>query len=205
MRTRREGFLFTWSVLTKLSIGCVLLMAISAQAQKNDAAVTVGGYLQTTDPLNLGAAWALEGSYARSFWRGPALSLSFELPVAGSFKSSIPTLSGLTVASSYNSLFITPGVRVRLGPSFFLSPYVAAGIGYGRFNKNLRGGGTATDDTVAFDVAGGLDLKVLPFISLRGEIRDFNSGGLNLPTLAQSLATGRQNNLFITAGIALKW
>ena len=205
MRVRREDCMSKWSVLRSVGIGCVLLIAISARAQKNDVALTFGGYLQTTDPLNLGAAWALEGSYARSFWQGPALSVSFELPVAGSFESSIPTLSGLTVASSYNSLFITPGLRVRLAPSFFLSPYVAAGLGYGRFNKNLIGGGTATDDTVAFDIGGGLDLKVLPYISLRGEIRDFNSGGLNLPSLAQNLATSRQNNLFITAGVAVKW
>jgi hypothetical protein len=188
-----------------LGILCVLLLAVSANAQKNDLALTAGGYLQTTSPLDLGAAWALEGSYARSFWRGPALSTSVELPVAGSFDSSIPTLSGLTVASSYNSLFITPGLRVRLGPSFFISPYVAAGIGYGRFNKSLINGRSVTDNTMALDIGGGLDLKILPYISLRGEIRDFNSGGLNLPSLAQELATGRQNNLFITAGVAVKF
>jgi opacity protein-like surface antigen len=205
MKTTREGFAFKGSILRMLGILCVLLLALSANAQKNDLALTLGGYLQTTSPLDLGAAWALEGSYARSFWRGPALSTSVELPVAGSFDSSIPTLSGLTVASSYNSLFITPGLRVRLGPSFFISPYVAAGIGYGRFNKSLINGRSVTDNTMALDIGGGLDLKILPYISLRGEIRDFNSGGLNLPSLAQELATGRQNNLFITAGVAVKF
>lgn len=185
--------------------GFLALLAGSAFAQKNDVALTGGGYFEVTNPLNLGAAWALEGSYARRIAGVPMLAVSAELPVAGSFSSSIPTLSGLSIASSYNSLFITPGVRVRLAPSFFISPYVAAGIGYARFNKTLFTGGTRANSTAAFDIGGGLDLKVLPHISLRGEIRDFNSGGLDLPSLATTLATGRQNNLFITAGVAVRF
>ncbi|MBV8894752.1 MAG: hypothetical protein JO266_22710, partial [Acidobacteria bacterium] len=119
-----------------LAVVFVLLLG-SAFAQKNDVALTGGGYFEVTDPLNLGAAWALEGSYARRLAGVPLISISAELPVAGSFSSSIPTLSGFNIATSYNSLFITPGIRVRLAPSFFLSPYLAAGIGYGHFNKTL--------------------------------------------------------------------
>jgi opacity protein-like surface antigen len=177
----------------------------SACAQKNDVALTGGGYFEVTDPLNLGAAWALEGSYARRLAGVSMLSLSAELPIAGSFSSSIPTLSGFNIATSYNSLFITPGVRLRLAPSFFLSPYVAAGIGYGRFNKTLITGTNTSNGTLAFDIGGGLDMKILPHISLRGEIRDFNSGGLDLPSILSTLATGRQNNLFVTAGISVKF
>lgn len=180
-------------------------MGASAFAQKNDIALTGGGYLEVTDPLNLGAAWALEGSYARRIAGVPMLALSAELPVAVSFDSSIPTLSGFSIATSYNSLFITPGLRLRLAPSFFLSPYVAAGIGYGRFNKTLLNGSTRADGNFAFDVGGGLDMKILPHISLRGEIRDFNSGGLDLPSVLSTLATGRQNNLFVTAGVAVRF
>jgi opacity protein-like surface antigen len=177
----------------------------SACAQKNDVALTGGGYFEVTDPLNLGAAWALEGSYARRLAGVSMLSLSAELPIAGSFSSSIPTLSGFNIATSYNSLFITPGVRLRLAPSFFLSPYVAAGIGYGRFNKTLITGTNTSNGTLAFDIGGGLDMKILPHISLRGEIRDFNSGGLDLPSILSTVATGRQNNLFVTAGISVKF
>lgn len=185
----------------------LLLTAVgeSAFAQKNDIALTGGGYAEVTDPLNLGAAWALEGSYARRLVGVPMLALSAELPVAVSFSSSIPTLSGLNIATSYDSLFITPGLRLRLAPSFFLSPYLAAGIGYGRFNKTLLDGSTRVDGNLAFDIGGGLDMKILPHISLRGEIRDFNSGGLDLPSVLSTLATGRQNNLFVTAGVAVRF
>jgi hypothetical protein len=194
------------NLLRKLILVLLLLLLGSAAfAQKNDIAVTGGGYFEATDPLNLGAAWALEGSYARRLAGVPLLALSAELPVAGSFTSSIPTLSGLNIASSYTSLFITPGLRLRLAPSFFLSPYVAAGIGYGRFNKTLLDGTGVVNSSMAIDVAGGLDMKILPHISLRGEIRDFNSGGLDVPSMLSTLATGRQNNLFVTAGVAVRF
>jgi len=185
-----------------------LLMLGSAFAQKNDVALTGGGYLEVTNPLNLGAAWALEGSYARRFASVPALSFSWELPIAGSSGSSIPTISGLNIATSYSSLFITPGVRVRLAPSFFLSPYLAAGIGYGRLNKTLITGVNTSNGTMAFDIGGGLDMKILPHTSLRGEIRDFNSGGLDIPGVPSFLSStvgGRLNNLFVTAGISIKF
>jgi hypothetical protein len=179
----------------------VVAAAVSAHAQSNDVALTGGGYFAASNPLDLGVAWAIEGSYARKIASVPLVSLSAELPVAGSFTSSIPTLSGTSIARSYTSLFITPGIRVRLAPSFPISPYVSAGLGYGRFNRQLTDGTNSTNGTFAYDIGGGLDLKVLPFISLRAEVRDFNSGGIGL----ESLALGRQNNLFVTAGVAVRF
>jgi Outer membrane protein beta-barrel domain len=172
-----------------------------AHAQANDVALTVGGYFEVSNPLNLGAAPAIEGTFAHRIAHIPLFAISAELPVAGSFSSSIPTVSGLTLAKSYTSLFITPGVRVRLAPKFPISPYVSAGLGYGHFSRKLFGGGTSADSTLAFDIGGGLDLKVLPFISIRGEIRDFNSGGIGI----ENVAFGRQNNLFATIGLAVRF
>lgn len=182
----------------------VLLMACAAtaSAQKNDFGLTAGGYATFDNPLNLGAAGALEASYARRMLAVPLLSLSAELPIAGSFSSSIPTLSGTALAHSYTSLFITPGLRLRLAPSFILSPYVAAGLGLGRFNRRYSGGVTSADDAFALDVAGGLDLKILPFISLRGEVRDFNSSTLSLQSFVSG---GRQNNIFVTVGLGVRF
>src|SRR5579864_960139 len=183
---------------------CIVLLVFPASishAQANDLGITAGGYLAISNPLSLGAAWALEGSYARRLASLSYLSVGAELPVAGSFTSNIPTLSGLTIAKSYTSLFITPGVRLRLAPSFPVSPYFAAGLGYGRFNRQLFNGGTTANSSFAFDVGGGLDVRLGPVVSLRGEVRDFNSGGLGLETLL----LGRQNNLFATAGLAFRF
>jgi opacity protein-like surface antigen len=170
-------------------------------APNNDIGLTFGGYVAPTNPLNLGAAWALEGSYARRITSVPLLGIYAELPVATSFTSSIPSLSGTNIARSYTSLFVTPGVRLRLAPTFFISPYLAAGVGLGQYNRHLFNGAHATDATFAFDVGGGLDIKVLPYVSLRGEIRDFNSGGLGV----QTLIFGRQNNIFGTVGLAVRF
>jgi len=182
----------------------VLLLACSpsASAQKNDIGVTVGGYFTADTPLNLGAAFALEGSYARQIAHLPIISIYGEAPVAESFTSSIPDLNGTELSRNYTSLFITPGLRVRLIPTFFLSPYVAAGLGYGRFNRNLYNGTTETDSAFALDLGAGLDIKILPFISLRGEVRDFNSSSLSLPSI---ISAGRQNNLFVTVGLSVKF
>lgn len=190
------------SLLRNLSFLVIgLFLTVPLHAQSNDIALTVGGYFEVSNPLNLGAAGALEGTFAHRIAHIPLFSVSAELPVAGSFSSSIPTVSGLTLARSYSSLFITPGVRLRLAPSFPLSPYVSAGIGYGRFNRQLFGGGTSSDGTLAVDIGGGLDLKVLPFIGLRAEIRDFNSGGAGFETVS----LGRLNNLFVTVGVAVRF
>jgi hypothetical protein len=186
---------------------CIVLMSSLAFAQfgehppNNDIAVTFGGYVAATNPLDLGAAWAIEGSYARRLASVPLLSIYAEIPVATSFTSSIPSLSGTNIARSYTSFFVTPGLRLRLAPTFFISPYLAAGLGYGQYNRQLFNGTHSTDGTFAFDVGGGLDIKVLPFISLRGEIRDFNSGGLG----PQTLIFGRQNNIFGTIGVAVRF
>lgn len=181
---------------------CLLVPVLTARAQKNDLSVTTGGYFTADNPFNIGAAWALEGSYARRVFSVPFISLSGELPVAESFKSSIPNLNGTTLTRSYSSLFITPGLRLRLAPSFPVSPYVAGGVGFARFNRKLNDGTTSPYDALALDVGGGIDVKVLPFISVRGEVRDFNSSNFSVESL---LSGGRQNNIFVTLGLSLKF
>ena len=180
---------------------CVMIIPVTLQAQSTEIAVTGGGYFAVSNPLDLGVAWALEGTVAHKLVGVPLFSLAVELPVAGSFSSSIPTLSGTSIAKSYTSLFITPGLRVRLAPSFPISPYLSAGLGYGRFNRQLTNGTSSANSTLALDIGGGVDLRILPFVSLRAEVRDYNSGGLGL----ESLALGRQNNLFVTAGVAIRF
>ncbi len=182
-------------------LSIVALFTAAAQAQKNDLGVTFGGYFTADNPLSAGTAFAIEGSYARQFLHVPAVQLSVELPVAGSFDSIVPASIIPLVGGSYTALFVTPGVRARLAPGFFLSPYVAAGIGVGHFNRSLNGGGSTSDNSFAADFGGGLDLKIFPHVSLRAEVRDFYTGspGLN-PLFLQ-----RQNNLVVTGGIGIRF
>ena len=186
---------------TILAVLCLLGAVVAAPAQKNDIALTAGGYFNVSSPLSLGVAPVLEGTFAHRIASVPLLGLYAELPVAGSFSSDIPTISGLSVVRSYTSLFITPGLRLRLAPSFPLSPYVSAGLGLAHFNRQLFTGPSSSDNSLALDIGGGLDLKILPVVGLRAEVRDFNSGGIGLETLT----LGRQNNVFVTAGITVRF
>src|SRR5581483_2445728 len=112
----------------------------AGRAQSTDVALTTGGYFAVSNPADFGAAFALEGTVAHNFAEIPFAALGVEVPIAGSFKSSIPTLAGTRLARSYTSLFITPGLRLRLAPSFPLSPYFAVGLGYARFHDQLFNG-----------------------------------------------------------------
>ena len=189
-----------------LSFSLILLLlfvvSVHASAQKNDFGLTAGGYFAGSSPLDIGAAWALQAAYARRLLAIPFVSLSAELPWASSFQSSVPTLNGIRLVRSYTSLFITPGLQLRVAPSFPVSPYVSAGLGYGRFKRQFSNGTTSADGAFAFDIGGGLDIRFLPFLSLRGELRDFNSSTFGLQSL---ISGGRQNNLFFTVGFGVRF
>jgi hypothetical protein len=180
-----------------------ILAALPALAQKNELSLGAGGYF----PVNLsgvGNAVAIEGSFARRVASVPLLSAYIELPVVGTLNSSVSN-AVLTSSASYSALFVAPGIRVKFAPGFAVSPWLAAGGGLAHFSANsgLRlFSGTDTTNTGVFDFGGGLDAKVAPFFSVRGEVRDFYSGGLgfNLATFNQ-----RQHNIVATAGLVFRF
>jgi hypothetical protein len=180
-----------------------MLLAVSALAQKIELAAGVGGYF----PVNVsgvGNAVAIEGNPAFRIASIPFLSAYVEVPVVGTLNSHVRT-AGLTSSASYSALFIAPGLRVKFWPGFFVSPWVAAGGGLAHYSgsSGLRLlGGTDTHNTGVFDYGGGLDVKIAPYLSLRGEVRDFYSGGLgfNLATFNE-----RQHNIVATTGLVLRF
>jgi hypothetical protein len=94
---------------------------------------------------------------------------------------------------------------LKFAPGFPVSPWAAVGGGLAHFSANsgLRLlSGTDTTNTGVFDFGGGLDMKVAPWVSVRGEVRDFYSGGLgfNLSNFNE-----RQHNLVVTGGLVLRF
>jgi hypothetical protein len=178
--------------------------AAPALAQKNELAIGAGGYF----PINLsgvGNAVAIEGTFSRRVLSVPLASVYVDLPVVGTLNSTVRS-AGLTSTASYSALFVAPGLKLKLAPGFPLSPWLAAGGGLAHFapSSGLKAlsGASGSTNTGVFDVGGGLDMKIAPFISARGEIRDFYSGGLGF-----SLANfdQRQHNIVATGGLVLRF
>jgi hypothetical protein len=166
-------------------------------------ALGAGGYF----PVNLsgvGNAAAIEGNAAFRIASVPFFSAYVEVPVVGTLNSHVTT-AGLTSPASYSALFVAPGLRLKFAPGFPVSPWVAVGGGLAHFSGSSRLrllSGTDTTNTSVFDYGGGLDVKIAPFLSIRGEVRDFYSGGLgfNLATFNE-----RQHNIVATTGLVVRF
>jgi hypothetical protein len=181
-------------LLVACSIPCV------AFAQSNELAVTVGGYAPISVQTDVHAAAIVEGSFAHRIFHVPLAAIYFEVPVARSFDVGLNELQG-----NYTATFVTPGLKLKLAPGFPVSPFFVAGVGVAHFSAKgtLSGSSVNRSDTsVAADFGGGLDVKVFPFVSLRGELRYFNSGGLGF---ALPFISGRQNNIMGTGGIVFRF
>ena len=180
---------------------CILLTLSSLSlAQSNELAVTVGGYVPTSIQTDVHTAAIIEGSFAHRIFHVPFAGVYFEVPVARSFDVGLNALQG-----NYTATFVTPGLKLKLAPEFPVSPFFVAGIGVSHFSARgtLSGSDVNRSETsAAVNFGGGLDAKVFPFISLRGEIRYFNSGGLGF---AVPFISGRQSNIMATGGIVLRF
>jgi|SRR5262245_4886258 len=115
----------------------------------------------------------------------------------------------LTSPNSYSSAFLAPGVKLKLLPGFILTPYVAGGAGLARFKESatLINGAPNTGDRASYRVVvnygGGLEFNAFPFLSFRGEVRDFVSGNPNLDFPITN--SSNQHNIIPAVGIALRF
>jgi hypothetical protein len=103
--------------------------------------------------------------------------------------------------------FITPGVVVRFLRESRLSPYAFVGAGYARVLEAqlesispLRGS-FEDEGTWAINYGVGADFRLIRFLSIRGELRNFYTGetGGAIPLPEE---TRQRNTLLITGGIA---
>ena len=184
-------------------------LTAAAWAQKAEVALTLGAYHPVNNSFSSGNAFAIEGNIAGRLASVPFLALYLEVPVAGTLQDVPVNTSSLTSTGSYSSLFVAPGLRLKLAPGFPISPYIAAGGGLAHYTRSASqtpSGASASINKGVFDIAGGLDMKIFPMLSLRAEVRDFYSGS---PELSLNQVTGtfnqRQHNLLGTAGLVLRF
>jgi len=112
-----------------------------------------------------------------------------------------------TVPQNYASLYVTPGLRLKVLPTARLSPWVAVGGGYALYEQSakLSNGQNTTSKFLnrgVFDFGGGLDYRLFRFFGLRGEVRDFVSGN---PNLNVALSSSTQHNIVASGGISVRF
>jgi opacity protein-like surface antigen len=186
--------------MSLLSLVCTF--GVNAHAQKNEFAVEASGLFPSTNNLNIDPAAGFQVNYAHRFGGMPGVNVYLEVPFLAGF-SNLRTVSSLINGQNYSSLFVTPGVKVKFIPEFFISPYLAGGIGVAHFNASSSGG---SETDFAADIGGGLDMKVLPHVSLRGEVRDFitDTPGFGRLDLIQNF-TGKTNNVVASGGVVIRF
>lgn len=182
-----------------LLMSIAMFTCLNASAQSNELGVTIGGYFPINDPLSASAAFAIGGSFAHRIAHIPLAAVYVEVPVFDTFNSTTSAFQLITGKPRYSALFITPGLKLKFAPEFFLSPWVVAGGGVAHFSTHTFA--SNSNNSATFEIGGGLDMKIAPFLSARADIRDFYSGN---PDLTINL-TQRQNQLVTTVGLVLRF
>lgn len=184
-------------------------------AQEHELALLVGRLkasdrsLDSLEPVKaaFGGAVTYQINYANRMVNGEIASLHWELAITGAPRTGVKS-SNILLPRTYSTLFLTPGLKLKVFPGGGFSPYLVGGAGLGRYKQsdaNINGGPNTTDRsnfTWLFNFGGGVDLNVLGPISVRGEVRDFVTG---TPSFSTPILNDRQHNLFVGVGIVLKF
>lgn len=189
----------------------LFLGATSVAAQRHEVGLTAGIMKPGDSGLSLvgtdlGNSFAFQVDYSARVFNMGISSIYLDVPLAFATKTNFETSNAFSLRS-YSSLFFTPGVKLKVLPSHSVSPYVVAGIGVARLSpSNERINGNPVGDNAkldnAYSIGGGVDIKVAPRISIRGEVRDYNTGA---PDFEANLLKKRQHNLFVTGGVVLRF
>ena len=165
-------------------LALLLFLSTAALAQMADASFTVGGsfvsdvkqtFVPAAGPSITSSIQSdhhifLEGALSLRMFSAGVASLHVEVPAAGIPSQSV-TLAGLSGAVDHlSSVFVTPGLKLKLLPAAGVSPWASVGGGWAHYA--LDSGGTANKG--ALEYGGGLDFKTkLPALGFRAEVRDF--------------------------------
>jgi opacity protein-like surface antigen len=198
-----------------LILTAILLIGQSAFAQKHEIAFTSGGLkigergfdLPQPGFLHFGTGFTYEISYGERLFDARLAALYFEIPLAGTPRTTVKTTNALS-PDSYSSIFFTPGIKLKLLPRGKYSPFATMGVGLSHFSEsdttigNQPNPNRSSGTNAVFAFGFGLDVKVFSILSIRGEVRDFYS---DLPPLNVRALSDRQHNALISAGIVLRF
>jgi hypothetical protein len=176
----------------------VLLFCSLSYAQKVELAVLGGGQISFNPNSDIGTGVVLQGNAGFRVAKAPLLALYAEIPVTASFAVSRDLPSNVA-ARDYRTLFVTPGLRLKLAPISPVSPFFTLGFGWARYSPQNSTADPTTTNVVQF--GGGTDFKIAPFLSIRTEVRDYFTG----PPRLDSTFTRRQHNIAAMGGLVVRF
>ena len=209
-----------------LAVVCLLFAIMGvAEAQgsnpgenkKNELGLLLGGVVtgqKTTiggAPVNVGAGLTFQATYARRLKEWKRAALYFEVPFVATPSTEVRS-PDTSVVHNYDTLYVTPGLRVKFAPRKMVSPWLALGGGYGLLeaSKGLISGAPTPGErfvhTGTLQMGGGVDFaprfKILVPIGFRLEVRDFYTA---VPNLNTTLTDSRQHNVLFSGGLVVKF
>lgn len=180
-----------------------LVTVLPLLAQNQELGLSIGNLRGVNAPTVRGGT-ALQANYAFRFASAGPVKLFAGVNLLANPQRKVTSLNP-AVIRDLASAYITPELKVKLGENRF-QPYAFIGAGLAIYeHSTLTIGGTPnpgprTSQTGAFTYGGGVDVKVIKWLALRGELRDTYSGAP-----IYNIRAGKQHNASITAGIVLRW
>ncbi len=193
---------------TLIALG-LLALAAPAWAQKHELAFTLGSTandLKTAVNVRTTSGKALQVNYGYRLWGNSAVALSGEVHFLANPLRQVSGASFLT--RDFASLYITPGLRLKLNPNGRIQPYAAIGGGYALYEQSTSTVAGAANPAPrhltrgAFQYGGGVDIRVLKWFAVRGEVRNFYTGS---PALNLSSLRGGQHNVVASGGLVFRF
>ena len=190
-----------------------LVFAAPARSQSQELTFSLGGiprqtrHLQSSgDSVQIAADRSLGINYGHRLAGTTLAALYGEIQFVALPNRPVSAANAV-VPQNYASLYLTPGLRVKLFPNSRLSPWAAIGGGYALYQESARlsNGQDALNKFLnrgVFEYGGGLDYRLFRFVGLRAEVRDFFSGN---PNLNNPLDSSTQHNVVENGGLILRF
>lgn len=190
---------------TRIGLGLLLGMAGLAWPQQHEVGFTLGRLAeQDWGAVKSKSGTALQANYGVRLRSGARAALLAEVHVLASPQRQVTGPAAAT--RDYASLYVTPGLRVKLNPGGRFQPFAAVGGGYANYEHSTTTLSGAPNPAArhtshgAFTFGGGVDASLSRWFALRFDVRDFYTPS---PTYNAGVS-GRQHNPVISGGFVLR-